>query len=227
MALRAALLGSRASCSQPFASPACLGSGRAPRGRVAARPAGRGPARCVRTRAAQAEVSTEKDVAAISDALRQAIAAEDYPLAARLRDELQRLPEVELESQLRVAVEQEDYAVRPPSRLAAPLCTARGRVQCRACWRPAHACTVFLPRAGDSFVQPRLPRSPPWQRLPQTHLVARMLTPSRWSPRPADSRALRLARAVTGAKHVCPSSPIWKGTHMSRDRAGRAHKGLC
>ncbi len=94
MALRAALLGSRASCSQPFASPACLGSGRAPRGRVAARPAGRGPARCVRTRAAQAEVSTEKDVAAISDALRQAIAAEDYPLAARLRDELQRLPEV-------------------------------------------------------------------------------------------------------------------------------------
>jgi len=134
---------------------------------------------------------------------------------------------VELESQLRVAVEQEDYAVRPPSRLAAPLCTARGRVQCRACWRPAHACTVFLPRAGDSFVQPRLPRSPPWQRLPQTHLVARMLTPSRWSPRPADSRALRLARAVTGAKHVCPSSPIWKGTHMSRDRAGRAHKGLC
>lgn len=131
MALRAALLGSRASCSQPFASPACLGSGRAPRGRVAARPAGRGPARCVRTRAAQAEVSTEKDVAAISDALRQAIAAEDYPLAARLRDELQRLPEVELESQLRVAVEQEDYAVRPPSRLAAPLCTARGRVQCQ------------------------------------------------------------------------------------------------
>ena len=70
------------------------------------------PARCVRTRAAQVDVATEKDVASISSALKEAIAAEDYALAAKLRDELQRLPEVELEARLRHAVEQEDYAVR-------------------------------------------------------------------------------------------------------------------
>ena len=69
-------------------------------------------ARCVRTRAAQVDVATEKDVASISSALKEAIAAEDYALAAKLRDELQRLPEVELEDRLRRAVEQEDYAVR-------------------------------------------------------------------------------------------------------------------
>jgi len=71
--------------------------------------------RCVRTRAAQTEVATatEKDVAAISDALKQAVAAEDYALAARLRDELQQLPEVLLEAQLQQAIRQEDYAVRP------------------------------------------------------------------------------------------------------------------
>lgn len=70
------------------------------------------PARCVWTRAAQVDVATEKDVASISSALKEAIAAEDYALAAKLRDELQRLPEVELEARLRRAVEQEDYAVR-------------------------------------------------------------------------------------------------------------------
>ena len=54
--------------------------------------------------------SPRKDVASISSALKEAIAAEDYALAAKLRDELQRLPEVELEARLRRAVEQEDYA---------------------------------------------------------------------------------------------------------------------
>jgi hypothetical protein len=223
MALRAALLGSRTSCSQPFASPAALGSGRAPRGRAAARPAGRGGGRCVRTRAAQAEVSTEKDVAAISDALRQAIAAEDYPLAARLRDELQQLPEVELESQLRAAVEQEDYAVRPPR--GTQLCSAQRVVACGA----GHAGDRPMPAPHSRMLvcaAPHLPRSPPWQRLPQTHLVARTLTLSCWSPGPADSRALRLALVVTWAKCVGPSTPKRKGARTFCDRTGRAHKGL-
>ena len=105
-------LPARACCqAQPFLPPACLGAAHlpAPSGRTHAKCT---PALCVRTRAAQVDVATEKDVASISSALKEAIAAEDYALAAKLRDELQCLPEVELEAQLRRAVEQEDYSVR-------------------------------------------------------------------------------------------------------------------
>ncbi|KAK9843819.1 hypothetical protein WJX81_007518 [Elliptochloris bilobata] len=107
MALRAVVTAKTCQAA-PFVPPACLGAANLP-GRT--RPHGIcSPARCVRTRAAQTQVATEKDVASINSALKEAIAAEDYALAARLRDELQRLPQVELQACLQRAVEQEDYA---------------------------------------------------------------------------------------------------------------------
>ena len=121
-----------ASCqAQLFLPPACLGAAHlpAPSSRTHARCT---PARCVRTRAAQVDVATENDVASISSALKEAIAAEDYALAAKLRDELQRLPEVELEARLRRAVEQEDYAVRQS---AGPVGCGPGTTR-NKCWVP-------------------------------------------------------------------------------------------
>lgn len=123
-----AALPARACCqAQPFLPPACLGAAHlpAPSGRTLAKCT---TARCVRTRAAQVDVATEKDLASISSALKEAIAAEDYALAAKLRDELQRLPEVELEACLRRAVEQEDYAVW---RSAGPVGCGTA---CSKCW---------------------------------------------------------------------------------------------